>query len=136
MLVCPSVERYRLWTGEVFHRQKVEPWVYSLSACALSIRASSAAFAFAALSAAAAASLSALLSLAAAAPEWSRWRSQRTWRRLARAPKVVAGRPEAWPLSKCEAAQSCQARPEVAQEPSWGATKGGGEGGGRGWEAL
>ena len=48
------------------------------------------------------------------------------WRRLARAAEAVAGRPVDRPLAlgvpSCP--QSRQARPEEAQEPSWGAAKG------------
>ena len=50
----------------------------------------------------------------------------RLWRRLARATEAVAGIPVAWPLPwECRAAQSRQARPEEAQEPSWRAAKAG-----------
>ena len=45
--------------------------------------------------------------------------------RLARAHEAVAGRPVAQPLPRmCQAAQSCQARPEEAQRASWGAANG------------
>ena len=46
---------------------------------------------------------------------------------LDRAPEAVAGRSvgQRDSLSECRAAQSRQARPEEAQEPSWGTAKGG-----------
>eukprot|EP00964_Phaeocystis_antarctica_P122394 scaffold86053_cov47-Phaeocystis_antarctica.AAC.4 len=48
------------------------------------------------------------------------------WRRLARAPEAVAGRPVGRPPPwERRASQSCQARPEEAQEPSWGSARGG-----------
>eukprot|EP00964_Phaeocystis_antarctica_P020820 scaffold11521_cov68-Phaeocystis_antarctica.AAC.5 len=54
-----------------------------------------------------------------------RRRSQRLWRRLARAPEAVAVRPVARLLpSGVHAAQSHQARPEEAQGASWGPAKG------------
>eukprot|EP00964_Phaeocystis_antarctica_P108511 scaffold73084_cov51-Phaeocystis_antarctica.AAC.1 len=54
-----------------------------------------------------------------------RWWKGRLWRRLARAPEAVAGCPVARPLPGSAELPRCrQARPEEAQEPSWGAAKG------------
>eukprot|EP00964_Phaeocystis_antarctica_P109282 scaffold73758_cov52-Phaeocystis_antarctica.AAC.3 len=51
--------------------------------------------------------------------------NRRLRRRLARAPEAVAGRPVGRSLPwERRAGQSCQARPEEAQEPSWGTAKG------------
>ena len=61
-------------------------------------------------------------------PGWSKagkW--ARLWRRLARAPEAVAGRPVGRSRSlpwERRASQSCQSRPEEAQEPSWALPKG------------
>eukprot|EP00964_Phaeocystis_antarctica_P006107 scaffold3336_cov66-Phaeocystis_antarctica.AAC.1 len=52
-------------------------------------------------------------------------RNRRLWRRLARAPEAVAGRPVGWPLPFGSAAPPKAGRaPEEARGPSSGATKG------------
>ena len=53
-----------------------------------------------------------------------RW-NLRLWRRLARAPEAVAGRPVGWSLPwERRASQSCQARPQEAREPTSVTAKG------------
>ena len=58
----------------------------------------------------------------------ARWWNQRLWRWLARRSRRWRGGWGQWrglfPW-ECQAAQSRQARPEEAQQPSWGAAKGG-----------
>ena len=49
---------------------------------------------------------------------------RRLWRRLARVPETVAGRPACRPLpGSARAAESRQGSPGEAQQPSWGAAK-------------
>eukprot|EP00964_Phaeocystis_antarctica_P011898 scaffold6564_cov30-Phaeocystis_antarctica.AAC.2 len=51
--------------------------------------------------------------------------NRRLWRRLARAPGALGGRPVGRSLPwECRAAQSFQARPEEAREPTSGTAKG------------
>eukprot|EP00964_Phaeocystis_antarctica_P037504 scaffold21413_cov48-Phaeocystis_antarctica.AAC.3 len=51
--------------------------------------------------------------------------NRRLRRRLARAPEAAAGRPVGRSLPwERRASQSCQARPEEAQKPSWGTARG------------